>query len=807
MFPTNCFRITALLLVGSAFAIGMLQGRSVQLKFFDDAVGFTPEILGVNNGHFATGSNTMSRVRYLNANGMRIFINGNHFVSKLNNRSDMDLWGNGVSSESEFFQRRTALRANPIDGDFINWNYYTDRLANYQLTGLNVFSVPHVLGLMNKEGIEVLSQTTISKAHLGFDNENDWGSRWEYWKFYYAYTYLMIREYGVRYYQMYNEPNHSASGIDDDFPGYLERLRLASDAIQSAAADYNSQHQQSLEVKIFAPVLAGLNTALTDGVASQLNTPLVDDGSGFGSLFHSFSYQQYNQDGVVFGNNVSSARSLVESASGRANFEVSITEFNVHTNARFSNMDETLDTPEKFSRLGNIYNGLIRNSADQLFIFKLNQTDGRDSIGIRKNGLAYVDNDGAPYDIGGLTGGFEVSRLYNEAFAGAQELLRVPTSDLPGSLISEVSVIAARKVDGSYRLALANETSDSIEWTMDLSEFDLTGDELLVIEEVSHNRLGEIAVLRRLNDPNGFSLSQPPHSVWMVKIIPMANLQAGIRFPELAVSYTGDNAQGILASAENPLRARNHLSVPSQRSVILLDYDIGYIDHRDQARAFLNLRGSIESDNEKAVYHVYAIRDGWRPGAEMRWMDIPYLRNGNLAIATPRINANLIGMEEYGVQLVGTFQATSAFPQNFRIDVTDVLRRSFYPWMVFMISRDIRNTDDSTVNSSSLLLSDYSNNESFAPQLQVYYPEGSGDSPFHHVEAGENGIKSTAIGNLRDGFGSFAHHKHLGWILPFTPPNGFLVLQLGSKQWFWTDKNIYPWAYNYSTRGWQKLGL
>lgn len=794
-----------MVLTGSALAFGLLQGRSVQLKLYNEVVGQTPEILGVNGRHFATGSNTMSRVRYLNANGIRLFINGNHFVSKPNNRTDMEPWGDGISSENAFFQRRADLRANPVDGGFIDWSYYRNRLESYQITGLNVFSVPHVLGLMKSEGIEVLSQTTISKAQLGFDSENDWASRWEYWKFYYAYTYLMIQEYGIRYYQMYNEPNHPASGIDDDFPGYLERLRLASDAIQSAAADFNTRYDKSVAVKIFAPVLASLNTTWTNAVASQLNTPLVDDGSGFDSLFHSFSYQQYNQNGVVFGNTVNNARSLVEAASGRANFEVSVTEFNVHTNATFSGMEETLDTPEKFSRLGNIYNGLIRNFADQLFVFKLSQTDGRDSIGIRKNGLAYVDNDGSPYDMGGMTGGFEVSRLYNEAFAGGHELLKVPTSNLPSSLSTEVSFLAARKDDGSYRLALANESDESMEWTMDLSEFNLTGDELLVIEEVSLNRLGEISVLRQLNDPDTLSFTQPPHSVWMVKILPVSNLEVKSRLPRFAASFTGDNQPAVFASSDSRLRARHHLISPAQRSVILLDFDIGYIHQREDARAFLNLRGHIEADNEEAVYHVYALRDGWRPKPGMGWSDVPYLRNGNMALTSPRINAGLVGMEEYGVQLVGTFRATSTFPQNYRIDVSDALRKSFYPWMVFLVSRDIRDKDDQTINSSSLVLSDYSQNESFAPHLQVYYPEGSGDSPFENVEANQEGVKNTVIGNIRDQFGFYAHHQQLGWIWPFTPTTGFLILQFGTSQWFWTNENIYPWSYNYSMLSWQNL--
>jgi hypothetical protein len=806
MSLSNHFLVLGLLL-GSALAIGELQGRAVSLQVHSEIVGNTPEILGVNSGHFATGSNTMSRVRYLQPNGMRIFINGNHFVSKLNNRYDMEPWGDGVDTRVSFEQRRLSLRDNPMSSEYIDWNYYEGRLANYNLSGINVFSVPHVLDLLTKEGIGILSQTTISKAHLGFDNVDDWSSRWEYWKFYYAYAYLMVREYGIHYFQMYNEPNHSASGIDDDFPGYLERLKLASDAIQSAIADFNAANGKDFEVKIMAPVLAGLNQTWSNAVSSELNVPLVSDGSGFDSLFHSFSYQQYNQTGPVFGNNVNTARSIVQSASGRQNFPVAVTEFNVHTNATFSGMAQTLDSPDKFSRLGSIYNGLILNSANQLYVFKLNQTDGRDTIGIRKNGLAYVDNQGGPYDNGGLTGGFEVSRLYNEAFAGSQKLLKLPSHNVPNELNAVINFIAARKIDGSYRLAIANESSDALELNIDFSGWGLSGDELLVIEEVSSNRIGEIALKRRVGMSNQLSILQPARSVWMIKILPVDNLTELTRTTRFAASFKGDNSTVQQASTENPLRARHHLSSPSNRSVILLDYDLGYIAKRQDARAYLQLRGNIEAGQEKAIYHVYSVRDGWRPDRQMTWNDVPHLRAGNQAIASPRINASLIGNEEEWVQLVGTFRATSSFPQNHRIDVTDVVRRSPYPWMVFMISRDIRNTDDETVNTSSLVLSDFSSNESFAPHLQLFLPEGSADTPFSNISAEADRAKSTGIGSLWDGYGPYVYHMQLGWLLPFPTGDSFWAFQPQTGEWYWLNESVYPWTFNFTTGDWKAIGL
>ena len=42
---------------------------------------------------------------------------------------------------------------------------------------------------------------------------------------------------------------------------------------------------------------------------------------------------------------------------------------------------------------------------------------------MKKNGTHFVDNDNAPYNIGGVTKGGEVVRLFAKGFAGANELV------------------------------------------------------------------------------------------------------------------------------------------------------------------------------------------------------------------------------------------------------------------------------------------------------------------------------------------------------------------------------------------------
>lgn len=690
-----------------------LDAATLTLDFHGEAVATTPEILGVNAGHFDDGSNTLSRVLYMRPNGMRLFINGIQFVSRRNNRYDMEPWGDGVGTETEFRARRLALRDDPLNPAFIDWEYYRDRLASWRLTGINVMTVPRVLDLLTDAGIEILSQTTISKAHLGFDGADDWASRWEYWKFYYAYAFLMLDTYGIRKFQMYNEPNHSASGIDDDFPGYLERLRLASDAMQSAFSDYNRIHGTAHAVRVFAPVLAGLNRDWTEAVASFMSVPLVDDGTGFNTLFHSFSYQRYNAAPIPFGAEATTARSLVEGAARRSDFDVSITEFNVHTNATFANMEETLDTPEKFARLGGIYARLLLNLPDQLYAFKFSQTDGRDRIGIRKNGLAYVDNAGAPYDVGGMTGGFEVVRLFNEAFAGRQHLLRLPANNIPANLRDSVHIAAARRHDGSYRIAIANEAGTALNWNLNLEAFATEPGALIEVEEVSAARLGEIVRWETLGSSKTLGATQPPRSLWMIRAIPAESFVEAASHPPLAGALmpSATHFEGI---SNEPLRARHHLNDPQQRSVLFATFDNEELRDHKPSRAYLRLRGSTEAGADDAVYHVYAVIDGWKAHRNARWEDMPHLRHGTAAWNAPRINAGLVGGEERNVRLVGTFRsAASEGMREHRFDVTKILRRHGHRAATFLISRDIRDVDDETVNTSAWTLDTESNEPAF----------------------------------------------------------------------------------------------
>ena len=98
-------------------------------------------------------------------------------------------------------------------------------------------------------------------------------------------------------------------------------------------------------------------------------------------------------------------------------FPTTISEFNVHTAGTFNTMTETLDSPSKYARFGAMVANLVSNSCDELYCFKFSQTLYSSTVPIKKNGMHFVDNTNAPYNIGGITKGGEVWRLFNQAAA------------------------------------------------------------------------------------------------------------------------------------------------------------------------------------------------------------------------------------------------------------------------------------------------------------------------------------------------------------------------------------------------------
>ena len=83
---------------------------------------------------------------------------------------------------------------------------------------------------------------------------------------------------------------------------------------------------------------------------------------------------------------------------------------------------------------------LANNACDQLYCFKFSQTLYSSTVPIKKNGMHFVDNTNAPYNIGGITKAGEVWRLFARGAAPNRDRISV----IKGAGTSGLDVVATR---------------------------------------------------------------------------------------------------------------------------------------------------------------------------------------------------------------------------------------------------------------------------------------------------------------------------------------------------------------------------
>ena len=474
-------------------------------------------------------------------------------------------WGDGVTSQASFEARRAALRAYPLSTTYINWPYFEDRYQNHPTGGRNFVNLKYAFGQLRDMGVEPLVMINYEKSNRPWDPAGTtagWLDRWEEWQHFYAQAFYLARNFDVHRFQMYNEPN-----LDDVGPTeWLERLRYSSDAVQAAAADVNALFGKSLDAQMQGPVYAGNVIPNYDTwvkpMMDSLHTPLFGPTDPNFNLIDTFVYHRYNISGDTIGANLSDTKNAVNADAGGTPIRFALSEFNVHTAATFDSIPETLDSPSKFSRLGSILVQLANNQPDELYVFKFSQGPGTNPGTIKKNGTHFVDNDNAPYNIGGVTAGGEVVRLFAKGFAGAHDLLNVPATSGTGA--SDLRLAAARNIDQNrYYLMSSNEDTADRPLTIDLGSWGIEAGTRAVVEQVSADRHGEVSQLLTIPANGVLNLTQPAQSVLMISIFKTAPTYVRtLGATDDAMVKAGGNANKNYGSSSN-LYAKNEPVNPS----------------------------------------------------------------------------------------------------------------------------------------------------------------------------------------------------------------------------------------------------
>ena len=506
-----------------------IHSNAAELALSAKVVGKTPEIVGYNVAHFMPESNTESWWQYAGVNGARLW----SAPGTVEPKDDNGIWGDGVTDEPSFLQRRQDLRSDPLNPSFINWPVFEANFSSKRTKG-NVLLLDHALARLRDNHISVLAtihRPTGSYPFAAQGTQSGFEDRWEHWQHFYAQAFHMARHFDVEKYQMYNEPNHFHNAALSQ-AGYLERLQLASDAIHSAIDDVNRIYGKTLTPQVHSPVNSGGNSVFakpgrdprddTTGwgelVISNRHTDLFGSPKPKNDIFQTYAYHFYNQTGRRAGNILAKVKTNVSSTSGGENFRFAITEFNVHMARTFAELDETLDSPSKIRRFGSIFANLANNQPDELYVFKFGQTDNQGGGTVKKNGTHHVDNDSRLHNTGSATKGAGVIRLFAKGFKGAIPLLAAPV--VKGTGAADLHVAASHdKVRGRYYLFSTNMSrKNAVALKVDLNAWSVAPGTTVTVEEVSEGRHGEVVHLATVPGDGILSLEQPSSSVWLVAL-------------------------------------------------------------------------------------------------------------------------------------------------------------------------------------------------------------------------------------------------------------------------------------------------
>jgi hypothetical protein len=693
-------------------------------------------------GHYMPGSNTSAWVEYSDVNAYRIWAASSYYEPSVGGiRDDNAVWGDGVSDLTGFNARKTALRADPLNQNYINWTGSGSRLGfnhyfeNFTQTGSNAVRLNYALGQLRDRGIHVIQQTERSAGAFPIGGDTDWAGKWEQWQHYYAMAFHSARNYDVAQFQMYNEPNGDANTNQTD---WMIRLRLASDAIRSAIADVNSRYGKNLVANVVAPTTAGGAVRVDDWgrtALQGLHTDYQGITSASTKIFDTYSAQVYGRDGASFGSDTASIKTKMGqyhpdgAAAGQA-MPLIYTEFNRHTSNNYADMPTTsLETPSVVTDLATIYVKAMASGADSMYAFKFSQTNwvprGSTAEEPQKTGFHYVSETDSIHDITGATHASGVVRFVAKAFPDKRNLLgAMPSTSLAGYDVAT----SFDPVSKNYYLFGVNRSSlENHTITYNLSGWNVSPDTMVSVEEVSPGHNGEVTQLVGIPANKLLTLTQPTQSVWLLTI-PSGAAVAPTRLTPTddAVVRNADGASPVDYSKQNfgTLATANvGRTATSARNdfATYLKFNLGTTKADDVSRAILRVNGQAMTEDGSnpgsVLFHVYALAgDSWNENSIV-WDTAP-----GLSLTDAKMGG--VGATAWPV---GQLTFTGGGTQLLGIDLTSFL--DAHPdvfndgQLTFALVREQRFVGDADNALSFVQLYTKESGAALAPQLMLFVPE------------------------------------------------------------------------------------
>jgi hypothetical protein len=670
-----------------------------------ESEGTTPSLLGYNLGHFMTSGDAADWFRYSGVKGARVFISATDLQSSTSpGRSK-------VTSLSTFNSNVMAARsAGTASSAYIKWSDYNYNIES--TSGSNDINYKNAFTALTGLGVDILANITCSPGTFPLTSATDYAGWWEIWQHYYAQAYLLSRDYGIRRFSMFNEPNNWNSistnrldGVDD----WVLRLRICSDAIQAGVADMNTANGRNVVPQIYAPNTANgegkYNTSTeTWGHDAVVNRHLKLDGTMSSSwlLMNFYNYQKYS----MYTDDTGSLTGYIQDIDalagyiaadmpGETPFPLVLSEFNVRTASNYDGTSNNQDSPEDFSALGANCIALTRRSVNQLFLFKFGQTEDTTSpYGVAKNGAHYVDNINSDCNYGGSTKAAEVYRLFNKAAQGGRSRFLANTSS--GAAMSSSSggsglwrLVTQDPGTGNYYVYLANKKTSGITFSLNVAAWSIADGTPVVVEEVSSTCSGGVSQIVNVQSGQAYLGTIPAQSVWLVTVPNQSATLASITATEDTQVGDGTNS-GNIGGALTSIQVRAD-GTKDGRKAVLVKIPTPSASSSNLKSVLLDLGVAASSSSTSVQAHVYGLTtDSWTEGSAS-WSNLgAVLKQGTSVGNQIAQNVALNTGTAPSAKMLGQIWVNSTIPTRRMLDVTDFVKSRTGGYASFLVVQEHR---------------------------------------------------------------------------------------------------------------------
>jgi Concanavalin A-like lectin/glucanases superfamily len=657
-------------------------------------VSASPYTFGYNLGHYLSNSNASDWFNYSGANGARLFAT----PSRIYSAGSISTFNNTITSLTNFNNAKAAVRAAGENSTYINWDTYNTNIAAF--TGINVNNYPNYIDLnytlsdLNSKGTKTLINFDASINTFPILSSTDWSNMWLLWGNFYATSYLFAKNYNIKDWQMFNEPD--LVGTNLPLSAWLLRLELTSDAIQSAVSDYNTTYSKSLSANVHAPVNSGggsvrYTNSWGQSAIKTINTTYAGTINPNYFNFVTFDYHKYSTLTSTSGPSLGfiddlSATKVYLTNDGFSNMPIAISEYSARDAGNYDSFVYTMDTAAEYLFVAADSVALACNGINEMYLYKFGQTyrSGVDvTYPVFKNGTYYVSNSGsAAGTYGGASQGAEVYRLFNKALAGNASIVYK-------SYVNTVSstMMTYNPSLENYYIYVVNKTLGSIPLdpfytTLPFSSFNTTSSPIFV-EEVSQNCNGGGPLNNYLAFTELKSASLVPSQSVQLYTIPSRAVTittlpsiTAIQLNDGIYNNTTFTNNSLVSSTQIVQVSASNLTDVNGRSAALIKFNglQGFYNNNNVQNAYLDLTITPSYIVSPAVAYWSLDNSSWldSSGNGRTLINFNGVTNGTGLINGDAVfnGSNRLGTSSFGVNVNNDFSvsfwinATSAFNGN-----------------------------------------------------------------------------------------------------------------------------------------------